>query len=682
MSRKNSKPLKDSEIESQLAALFSSEEEEGFDDDVFDSCATDFYSVDYDRRLDEIQNLTTEDLHSILLGESDFSSIQDETHITSPVSHEQQVQESITIQEFTVPETMVNIGSIPQDVTMVESQAGTPLRALERQAGPSSLPLDERQAGTASIPNNSLPGEQNHPEPKSVFCRDTFSQLQNKARDWSFTAENINWPSFHREMQVKKLYTNRSQPLDYFIDYFPEDLIDVIVENTNIYAHHKNAKSWKNVTKEEIKAYFGMIILMSINPLSDITTYWPTDEFYRNPVISKTMPLKRFKKITQNLHISNIITEASQNTPNYDKLSKIRPAIEVLNKTFKENVRVSEFNSIDESMIRFKGRSHMKQYMPKKPIKRGYKCWVRADSRTGYMYEFQFYTGRIDNGTEENLGARVVMDLCESLPGNTLVAFDNFLTSLPLMEILHEKDIYSVGTIRINRKGLPDLITGRNLNREEKKETSLKPGEFIYQCAAPISVVKWRDTKDVFVASSAFDPRAFELIWRKQKDGSKKPMFCPLSITKYTQFMGGVDHFDHYRASYPLGRKSRKNWHRLFWFLLEAAVINAYIVYMMSHSTRRNTHKDFRLRLGRGLINNFSSRKCQAPVFKTKKGGVNSIPEEVRTSDVGSHMPELAKFRRCRMCSTRAKEQRTTYICKVCKVPLCAAPCFYNFHTQ
>lgn len=244
-------------------------------------------------------------------------------------------------------------------------------------------------------------------------------------------------------------------------------------------------------------------------------------------VSNENHPSKRFEKISQNLHISNITTEAPRNSPDYDKLGKIKPAIEILNKTFKDNVQVSAFNSIDESMIRFKGRSHMKQYMPKKPIK-----------TTTYLHEFQFYTGKVDSGTEENLGAKVILDLCESLPSHTLEAFDNFFTSLPLLEILFEKHIYSVGTVRINRKGLPDLMTGKNLNSEERKE---------------------------------------EMIERKQKDGTKKKKknFCPLSIKKYTEFMGGVDHFDHFRASYSLGRKSRKNWHRLFWFLLEAAVINA-----------------------------------------------------------------------------------------------------------
>lgn len=152
-------------------------------------------------------------------------------------------------------------------------------------------------------------------------------------------------------------------------------------------------------------------------------------------------------------------------------------------------------------------------------------------------------------------------------------------------------------------------------------------------------------------------------------------------IKKYTEFMGGVDHFDHFRASYPLGPKSRKNWHRLFWFLLEAAVINSCIVYMTSHSERRNTHKEFRLRLGRDSSTIFRQEKSSRPCSKTKKGGTISVPEEIRKSDVGSHMPELTKFRRCRMCSTREKEQRSKYMCKVCKVSLCAAlvlKCFTN----
>lgn len=481
------KHLRDSDIEAQLSALLCSSEDEEFDDEAVGYFVSDSYNIDFDQRLDEVQNLSTEALHSLLEGEPDLSLIQDTT----------------TSQDVTMAEVHEEaICSIPE-ISVAASTS-------------TSLPL----------PEVTVSDEQNTAQTTLSFSRDTFRPLQDKSRNWSFIHENGTWPSFDREMQVKKRYTNRAQPLEYFIDFFPEELIDIIVQNTNLYANYTHAKAWTDVTKQEMKAYFGLIILMSINPLADINTYWSTDEFFRNPVICKVMPSKRFKKISQNLHISNITTEAPRNSPDYDKLGKIKPAIDILNKTFKDNVQVSAFNSIDESMIRFKGRSHMKQYMPKKPIKRGYKCWARADSKTGYLYEFQFYSGKVDSGTEENLGARVILDLCESLPSNTLVAFDNFFTSLPLLEILFEKHIYSVGTVRINRKGLPDVLTGKNLNSGERKETVLKPGEFIYQCDGPITVIKWKDTKDVFVATTAFNPRAVEMIERKQKDGTKKKMFC------------------------------------------------------------------------------------------------------------------------------------------------------------
>ena len=36
----------------------------------------------------------------------------------------------------------------------------------------------------------------------------------------------------------------------------------------------------------------------------------------------------------------------------------------------------------------------MIQYVPKKPIKRGFKVWVRADSDNGFVCEYQVYCGK------------------------------------------------------------------------------------------------------------------------------------------------------------------------------------------------------------------------------------------------------------------------------------------------
>lgn len=52
-------------------------------------------------------------------------------------------------------------------------------------------------------------------------------------------------------------------------------------------------------------------------------------------------------------------------------------------------------------MIKFKGRCGLKQYMPKKPIKRGFKVWALVDSE-GYLYNFDIYTGKSKDYVEHS----------------------------------------------------------------------------------------------------------------------------------------------------------------------------------------------------------------------------------------------------------------------------------------
>ena len=54
-------------------------------------------------------------------------------------------------------------------------------------------------------------------------------------------------------------------------------------------------------------------------------------------------------------------------------------------------------------MIKFTGRSSLKQYMPMKPVKRGIKVWALADSHNGYFHKLQVYTGK-ESGSEKQLG--------------------------------------------------------------------------------------------------------------------------------------------------------------------------------------------------------------------------------------------------------------------------------------
>lgn len=108
--------------------------------------------------------------------------------------------------------------------------------------------------------------------------------------------------------------------------------------------------------------------------------------------------------------------------------------------------------SADESMVKFKGRSGLKQYMPMKPIKRGFKVWVLADSKTGYMLNFKIYEGKAQNAQEGTLGERTVLDLTKKYHNKGYcVYFDNFFSTFILLSKLLEKNTYSCGTFRENR---------------------------------------------------------------------------------------------------------------------------------------------------------------------------------------------------------------------------------------
>ena len=60
--------------------------------------------------------------------------------------------------------------------------------------------------------------------------------------------------------------------------------------------------------------------------------------------------------------------------------------------------------------------------------------------------------------------------------------------------------------------------------------------------------------------------------------------------------MNGEDKHDQYRAKYGVGRDSKKLRHYIFWFIVNSAIVNAYIVYKMtsSHQTskKRFRHQD------------------------------------------------------------------------------------------
>ena len=69
----------------------------------------------------------------------------------------------------------------------------------------------------------------------------------------------------------------------------------------------------------------------------------------------------------------------------------------------------------------------------------------------------------------------------------------------------------------------------------------------------------------------------------------------PLVVDKYNQYMLGVDRLDQRMSYYQFNRKSVRWWRKVFFWVLEVMIVNAFILYLAHTDARRKlTHKEFR----------------------------------------------------------------------------------------
>ena len=209
-------------------------------------------------------------------------------------------------------------------------------------------------------------------------------------------------------------------PLDFFMLMVGADFFECLATETNRYAQQNPPPAsykWQDTTAIEMMLFICMIYTMGLNLQPQLLDYWKNDPILGAPGIVHGMLILRFKALLSAIHHDNITAKLkARGEPGYDKLHKVRPFFDRLQKKFLEKYHPGWENSIDEAMVGFKGRSSLKQYMPMKPTKRGYKVWCRCDAKTGYMCDFQVYCGA-SGPSEHSLGTKVVLDLAKTLFG-------------------------------------------------------------------------------------------------------------------------------------------------------------------------------------------------------------------------------------------------------------------------
>ncbi|KAH7985875.1 hypothetical protein HPB52_025339 [Rhipicephalus sanguineus] len=87
---------------------------------------------------------------------------------------------------------------------------------------------------------------------------------------WEMTPADVVIPTDTEPTFSAKL-SSESTALNAFELFVTDEVVNRIVDNTDLYAAQGGIQGWIPLTAEELKAYFGMLVLMSANPMHQYT---------------------------------------------------------------------------------------------------------------------------------------------------------------------------------------------------------------------------------------------------------------------------------------------------------------------------------------------------------------------------------------------------------------------------
>lgn len=472
-------------------------------------------------------------------------------------------------------------------------------------------------------------------------------------------------------------------PYMYFKDFVTDEMLQEIAEETNLYSVQKNGKS-VNTNAQEIEQILGMYMHMGLVQMPNIRAYWEMETRY--PAVCDVMSRGRFLNLLTLIHFQdnlNVSEDAKK-----DKVWKLRPWLEKLRQRFL-CVPPEECHAVDEIMVPFKGKSHLRCYMPGKPHKWGFKMWGRA-GQSGYLYDFDVCQGRENPDKEKSdVGATgdVVLKMTSTLPAgkNHKVFADNFFTSVPLVEHLKQRGIYYIGTVRMNRVNNCQLMDEKELKTKGRGSLDFRVNQ------EDNIIVRWYDNKAVNLLSSfvGVEPLGNVRRWdRKAKTYIMVPR--PAIVDTYNRFMGGVDLLDMLSALYKFSFRSRRWYIYIWWHTVTVAVINAWIRYRRDLEKLQPRQKPLPLRrfqasVGTALTSAGKVKKCGRPLSSPeatptppRKRKTTEVPPDVRKDGL-DHFPTWETRQRCKHCTGHF----THVYCQKCRVHLCLNKdrnCFQAYH--
>lgn len=483
-----------------------------------------------------------------------------------------------------------------------------------------------------------------------------LTPAEQRAHLWRVVCE---WDPPHNTWQkygkspafIRLSSTPHENPLQCFDAYFSADFWDTLVTETNRKLEAR-APSLMSVSRDEIRAWFGMVVLIGLMPHPHLREYWSCQphtatSHLRMPYFGDIMSYQRFIDIKEHLHAAN--NDADEGS---DKLFKIRRVLDVFRRNFKKFFRLGTNAALDEGLIPWKGVNPFRRKIPKPGGSTGFKVYILADSDLHYCYDFLVDVFR-DMSIIEHIAPIVEPNL---VPGQ-IVYCDRWYSTLDVVKWFASKQIGYVGTMKENVNPAKFLHLDANAPR----------GSHISCVHDGVCITRWNDESQCLFISTAVGIENVNYPRKAKKGphaGEKVDQDCPLLAMKYNMMMGGVDRFDQMKAKYYscCGKfYTEVWWKKLLMGICDFALVNSWLMY--KHTHQHPHHFVFVREVCDALIQPFLIEK----VSRNAKGA--GSPNLVRFACQGTGRKRPQKH--CTECSTIKKRVRTCFGCAGCERPLC-----------
>ena len=157
----------------------------------------------------------------------------------------------------------------PQRRRKVDQAPVTPSIGRQQQSQPVQLLPPPVTTGTSSTITHNY--ARVHRKRRQTQGATSTSKSTTNTSDWSspMNCTTNTFPTFTSTSPVGPtiLLPLDSLPIDFFHQVFETQLLDHLVEQTNIYANQKNVRDWVDTTPEEMTAFIGFVLGTAIHRL-------------------------------------------------------------------------------------------------------------------------------------------------------------------------------------------------------------------------------------------------------------------------------------------------------------------------------------------------------------------------------------------------------------------------------